>query len=466
MLVDAQGEPGSTVNNMGPLQLDLLAPFVRVHPAGGTAVGVAVVNALSVIASAVAGWRSARLAGGLAALASAAMVMWAMGSALLIDARQHQALMLVFLAICWSAWGLSGGDRWCLPVLVFAASLALQTHLTYVFLVVPIVLVAPVLAVVAVGRRGWVRPGLTALGVGIACWIQPVLDQLFGTGNLGLLLRSRTRGARPGGGLAATMVAEIVTDPTQWFRAGFREYVPAGPDAPSAGVSVVLLVAVAIAIAGAGALAAPRLGRVALLRAALGVAVLLAAVVNASRIPFTAMGVAGFNNRWLWPLTAFLVASTVLAMWSRFGSQAPLRVVAGVALVGLAVAAVASVPSSDQYPPTRDGDAQPIAREIIREMEEVDWPDVVLVDRRGVRFGEAYSYIVLVQLHRMGVAFRFDDPADLARYGSGRSDLTGVEATLEIVTAGAAGEPRPGARRIAHGGTGRLEVALFLRPGP
>src|SRR5215213_10358922 len=38
------------INNLGPLQLDLLAPFTRWTPMGGTAIGVAVVNIAAVVA--------------------------------------------------------------------------------------------------------------------------------------------------------------------------------------------------------------------------------------------------------------------------------------------------------------------------------------------------------------------------------------------------------------------------------
>ena len=38
------------INNLGPLQLDLLAPFTRWTPMGGTAIGVAVINIAAVVA--------------------------------------------------------------------------------------------------------------------------------------------------------------------------------------------------------------------------------------------------------------------------------------------------------------------------------------------------------------------------------------------------------------------------------
>ena len=40
---------GVPVNNLGPLQLDLLAPFTKLSPDLGTAIGSALINAASVV---------------------------------------------------------------------------------------------------------------------------------------------------------------------------------------------------------------------------------------------------------------------------------------------------------------------------------------------------------------------------------------------------------------------------------
>src|SRR5688500_18451943 len=53
------------INNLGPLQLDLLAPFTRFTPMGGTAIGVALINIAAIVAIA---WLVARVAGGRAGL--------------------------------------------------------------------------------------------------------------------------------------------------------------------------------------------------------------------------------------------------------------------------------------------------------------------------------------------------------------------------------------------------------------
>src|SRR5688572_32409864 len=53
------------INNLGPAQLDLLAPFTRFTPMGGTAIGVALINIAAIVAIA---WLVARVAGGRAVL--------------------------------------------------------------------------------------------------------------------------------------------------------------------------------------------------------------------------------------------------------------------------------------------------------------------------------------------------------------------------------------------------------------
>ena len=45
------------INNLGPTQLDLLAPFTRFTPMGGTAIGVALINIAAIVAIA---WLRAR----------------------------------------------------------------------------------------------------------------------------------------------------------------------------------------------------------------------------------------------------------------------------------------------------------------------------------------------------------------------------------------------------------------------
>ena len=86
---------GTNLNHPGPLMFDLLAGPIRLlGPSVGLVIGVALINAGSVC---VACW-AARRAGGTTAAAivgaAAAILAWTMGSSMIIDAWQPNAMVL------------------------------------------------------------------------------------------------------------------------------------------------------------------------------------------------------------------------------------------------------------------------------------------------------------------------------------------------------------------------------------
>ena len=131
----------STVRNLGPLQLDLLAPFTKVDPYWGTALGVGAVAAGSVVAV----WWSARrvlgpVGAGAAMLATIALEA-AIGTQSLIDPRQQIYLLLPYWAMLWLTWAAAMGMGAAIAPLVFVASLITQTHFTFLFQTVLLLLV-------------------------------------------------------------------------------------------------------------------------------------------------------------------------------------------------------------------------------------------------------------------------------------------------------------------------------------
>src|SRR5690349_15350785 len=67
------------INNLGPIQLDLLAPFTRFTPMGGTAIGVALINVAAIV---VIAWLIVRIAGEravLPAMCAVGLLTWTMG---------------------------------------------------------------------------------------------------------------------------------------------------------------------------------------------------------------------------------------------------------------------------------------------------------------------------------------------------------------------------------------------------
>ena len=128
---------GRNVNNPGALYDWLLAPFAHVLPPGpGAAIGVASVNAGAVVGTALA----ARHVGGARferwAVLACAGLSWAMGSELLIDIWQAHALLLPFVCCLVLLVGVAAGRDRCLPWAVAVASLLVETHISYAYIVV------------------------------------------------------------------------------------------------------------------------------------------------------------------------------------------------------------------------------------------------------------------------------------------------------------------------------------------
>ena len=233
---------GESINNPGPLWWDVLAPFVKLGgPSVGFALGVMAANAAAIV---LAAW-AARRAGGQGAMlvvtALSAGLTWSMGSELLFDAWQPHAMLLPFWALLIVAWALGTGDLVMAPVLVGVASLIVQTHLSFVY-VIAIVTVAAIGGAVwstrsagwaGVGdadhRASWRRPLLATAIVAVLAWIQPLIDQVAGEGNLVALATAGTSsdGQTIGLRLGARLVASVVALPPWWGRSGFSETIVA-----------------------------------------------------------------------------------------------------------------------------------------------------------------------------------------------------------------------------------------------
>jgi hypothetical protein len=108
---------------------------------------------------------------------------------------------MAWLVVLLAAWSVLDDDLPVLPVLIFAASFCMQTHLPYLGLAGGLVAVVVVIAAVATvlrrddatRRRDLLRWGLVAVGVGVLVWIPPVLDELTNSpGNLTLIWRDLT----------------------------------------------------------------------------------------------------------------------------------------------------------------------------------------------------------------------------------------------------------------------------------
>jgi len=333
---------GTPINNPGPLQFDLLAPFARLDPAAGVAVGVAVLNALAVVLAAafahrVGGPRTVALA-----MVAAGGVAWSMGSELLLDPWQPHALLLPFLALLVLAVALAAGDLVALPWAVFVGSVIVQAHLSYAVLVPGVLFAGVAWAALAlrrspplerqVRRRRWGRALAVAALVGLVCWAQPLWEQVARDGNLATVATNAGGGDEAIGPSAGLRLAgSVLGEPTGWLRPSFEERFAPDPDgvelvpagSPLGGVrdlgpAVASLLGLALLL-GASAWRARRRGdRTGVAVAVVGGVAAALAVATAASLPVSEVfGIAAHQLRWLWPIAAVTAVLPLAALLPR-----------------------------------------------------------------------------------------------------------------------------------------------------
>lgn len=411
------------INNLGPMQLDIMAPFTKVAPMGGTALSVALTNVAAIVAIA---WMVVRLAGRravVAAMVPVALLTWTMGSEMLITPRQHQYLILPYLCLLVATWATANGDRWALVAGVTAASLVAQTHLSYPVLVAGLSVTAIGLHVVATRRGhalGGRRPIVVAAVLAAVLWVQTVIDQFAGLGNLGAVLFGSGGSGAPGLGAGIRIVVGILVSPVTLARPGYQEQ-----DAEALFASAPQLV-VAFAVAAAAVVLAARAWRAGRWRSATGILTAFAAVgagiVDAALLPRTVFGLAIMNYRWLWATAAFivLVAGVAVAAWAEREPRTR-RSVSWAAAVLCGVLAVANLPRSVQHQDEeRYLEEQRGVASALDQLGRFDLEGPLIIDESEMYFGHPYTYPVLVEMQEQGVAFRFESPLQERRFGARR----------------------------------------------
>jgi hypothetical protein len=411
------------VNNLGPMQLDLLAPFTRVNWAGGTAIGVVTVHLAAIFAIA---WLSFRLGGHrqvVASMLGVTLLAWVMGSEMMITPQQHQYLLFPYLCLLVATWAAASGDRWAPLVWVIAASLVTQTHLSYPILVVALAI--PLLAGQALAwrekstqRRELVGAWLVSVVVGFVLWLQTIVDQFFGWGNLtAAIAAGGGESSGPGLETGARLVGHVLASPTGYVRGGFAGSTPAIPIGSDAQFVLLGLSWVLIA---AGAAVAHHHGRIV---AAAGMATLTAAVagavINASRLPlvFGVFGVA--NYRWLWPTAALLLVG-VASLAVRVHKRAPTIVLTMVGALAVANLPFAyEVVGPDNYRMDQTAVAE-ITEQLFRELPQRNLVGPVVVDERAMPWGHRLGYPLGIVLRKLDFDYRFEGPHQARRFGESR----------------------------------------------
>lgn len=422
---------GVTVNNLGPLQLDLLAPFTKVSAYLGTAAGSAAINAACI---ALVWLLARRLVGALrvaAVMAGTTLFTATLGLAWLIDARQQFALVIPFYALLWATVAMWQGVAIAVPIAMALGSLTLQTHFTYAYQTLAVVIVA-VIAFIVVRRRDGasLRPLAWGAVVLAVCWVQPVIDQFFGTGNLGTVL-GPARDGRAGAGFSAgvQVVAGGALVPPFWLPGSIGTFLQPHDGVTLAGAvtAVVAWCLAATMLIWAGA--RHRLG----LPVAIGataISAIGASLLAARSIPVSMFGLVPQNYYWVWALGAFISIALAVGASTIPAVAAPLRRAPAIAVLSVVVlATVLGLAIWPRYPVASvrwdeselDRLGRPLRSAIESGLRSDLVDDTVEVDLSRAFFGNNYPYVMLVELQRAGIEFRFPpDSRDLDRFGSSR----------------------------------------------
>lgn len=472
---------GKDLNHPGPLLFDLLAPLTAVFggPAG-VAIGIGLLNGASIVGCAMVGWRVLGRVGALTATLVAGTLAWTLGSVLLTDPWNPHPLVLACLLMLMLTWGVASGHTVLLPWLFAVASLCLQVHLGYAYLVPALCLTGLAGLASVVGRR-WrldpscraadqrrlLRTGAVSVAVLLVLWAQPLWEQAFGAGegNLSRILSS-TGGDEPtiGLSLAARLVATVAVLPPWWGRSSFTGSIVYTPfDAngttvtptglPSTATALVALAVLGVALVSLAALAWRRRDRPVVVAVAVASVAITVAVLSLAISPFGPLGLTPHQMRWLWSIAAFvawvvLVGVVRAVPLGRFAARFDQVVVAAVAVM-----AALAVPFYAQAAgPATFQDQLPTGRSLAEQIEAYRPAGPVLVITSDLRFTESYSTVVMSVLQREGVDFRVVEEGLVRQLGEARRASGAEVAEIRLAEGRDALDERPGSERIALAG--------------
>lgn len=436
------------VNNLGPMQLDLLAPFTRWTPYGGTAVGVAAVQVTTVVVTAWVVHSIAGRRGTVVAMVPVALLTWTLGTEMLITSRQHPYLVLPYLCFLVAAWAAASGlPRATIP-LVAMASLLTQTHLSYPILVAAVgvgVVVGQALAWRRADDRGEFVRSWSVAGVVVAVlWIQTVIDQFWGWGNLGDVVAAPGGGSRPDVARALAIVGEVLLAPRGYVRPGFASF---DPETMSARWPAILPLLLLLGLLAATAWAWRDRRRTATAGLAIASIAVGAAMINATQLPITVFGLTAANYRWLWPTATFLLLGAATALARSWDA----RRLPAAALGAVVVISVLNVPRTVQQPEAdRYLHDQNIAAAMINQLATVELDGPVRIDQQNMFFGHPFGYPLAVSLRDRGLEYRFDGEVQWRRFGKDRVARGDEPTTLEMWWADGARSRRDDPRTVVY----------------
>ncbi|MBK5287375.1 MAG: hypothetical protein JJE46_02795 [Acidimicrobiia bacterium] len=458
VVTSASDAAGTILNHPGPLLFEWLAiPSVLLGRDAGIVVGIGLLNALAVLTVMGVGWRRGRFGGACLTALFASTLAWSMGSTLLYDPWQPHSQMLPALAFLFLAWAVASADLALTPAAVLVGSLVMQTHLTYVFLV-------PVVLIVAIGCGLWtarterptMRPALAlglAIIVGLAAWAPPLIEEATASrGNITRLIGQAGKGSDSVGLVGAVRLSsDVIALPPFWFRPSMRDtFIPPGggvgsfsqavSDATgwSTGAAIAAwAVLIALLVFSAGQ-ARRRTDRTTVAAVAVSLAAITAAWITGSTITFGILGLGAHEFRFLWPIAVFVWFTLAWAGWRWVISQSAesarrfARPALAAILLGLVVVSgVNLVASPAGGGPQIVTGAEPVLAELERRLDVPAGDGPVLVEWVHSYFLEPYSSALMSELARRNIDFVVTDRVLIRQFGP-TSRFNGRNATSRL----------------------------------
>ncbi|MCU1361986.1 MAG: hypothetical protein JWN99_3275, partial [Ilumatobacteraceae bacterium] len=415
-----------------------------------------------------------------------------LGSGMLTDPWNPHALILPSLLMFMLTWAVAAGRFRALPWLLAVASLCLQTHLGYAYLVPSCCLIG-IAGTAVVHRRRWrldptTRPtdsismrrtGVVSVLTIVVLWAQPLIEQFTGQGqgNLSRILTSTgTDEPVVGARLGVRILATIVAIPPWWSRSSIIDAVPLTPynadkltvspvGVHRGAIAVAALLVLGIVMLGAAVIAHRRRDRVALSAVVTSACLLGVAVATLVIMPIGPLGLTPHQMRWLWSMAAFtwfaialvvvrLVTGPVAGPVANLVPDRRPHFERGlaVALAAVIVVVVAlNVPRYNQLVgPDTFQDGIPVARTISDQVDDFHTDQAVFLDISQLAYLEPFSAVVMAALQRGGVDFRVPEPGLVRQLGNHRQ-LTGRETERVLVREGRQAIDTPdGMQRIAY----------------
>ncbi|QXC62103.1 hypothetical protein KSP35_04645 [Aquihabitans sp. G128] len=461
-------DPGS---HPGPLSFWMLAPVYRLLGSTSWAFTAAAVS-LHALAMGLVLWMGKRRGGlplVLALTAALAVLTRFYGHHVFIEPWNPYLPVLWWLVLLLAVWSVLEGDVVMVVPAVVAGTFCAQTHLPYVglvgglgvFLAVPLAIslwkgrTAEDQAAAARARR-W---SAGAVVLAVLLWTPPVIDEIWGVGNLTRIKDSVSNPTEGVSGIRGGF-AELLRnlDPTAYLTG--RDLTGVSTGSGVCWAALLLLVAWA-----ASAVAVWRLGHRTLVRLHLVLAAALAlAAISSTRIYGLLWS---YLFLWAWGLTALLVVATAWSLlvvarhrWPAAGDVATSPRLAAVAvLVAVVAAASFSVGNLDAVPARTDlsQDLGAVSRQAVPKLASGDlvgsgrsgrylvrWTDRVTIGSQG--FG------LVNELERQGFTVGVDKPFGVGATQHRVLPLADATGVLQLVTGPdiPAWDANPLARRIAY----------------